>query len=63
MKRLLATGLCALFLGVFSSLAQWGPVEIPTPTDGLKDAYKDYFMVGVAVNMTNVSDPDQIALI
>ena len=30
---------------------------------GLKDAYKDYFMVGVAVNQRNVSNPDQMALI
>ncbi|MBQ1957372.1 MAG: bifunctional endo-1,4-beta-xylanase/feruloyl esterase [Alistipes sp.] len=30
---------------------------------GLKDAYKEYFTVGVAVNMRNVSNPDQIALI
>ena len=30
---------------------------------GLKDAYKDYFMVGVAVNQRNVSNPEQQALI
>ena len=36
------------------------PVEDPT---GYKDTYKDYFTVGVAVNMRNVSNPDQIALI
>ena len=30
---------------------------------GLKDVYKDYFMIGVAVNQRNVSNPDQIALI
>ena len=30
---------------------------------GLKDAYKEYFTIGVAVNMRNVSNPDQIALI
>jgi len=29
----------------------------------LKDAYKDYFTIGVAVNQTNVSNPEQIALI
>ena len=30
---------------------------------GLKDAYKDYFMIGVAVNQRNVSNADQQALI
>ena len=30
---------------------------------GLKDAYKDYFMIGVAVNQRNVSNAQQQALI
>ena len=30
---------------------------------GLKDTYKKYFTIGVAVNQRNVSNPDQIALI
>ena len=30
---------------------------------GLKDVYKDYFKIGVAVNQRNVTNPDQIALI
>ena len=30
---------------------------------GLKDAYRDYFTIGVAVNKTNVSNPEQQALI
>ncbi|MBQ6194765.1 MAG: endo-1,4-beta-xylanase [Prevotella sp.] len=30
---------------------------------GMKDSYKDYFAIGVAVNQRNVSNPDQIALI
>ncbi len=30
---------------------------------GLKDAYKDYFDIGVAVNMRNVSEPGQMELI
>ena len=30
---------------------------------GLKDVYKDYFMIGVAVNQRNISNPDQVALI
>jgi len=43
--------------------AQWGPRVIPEPTDGLKDAYKDYFKIGVAVNNRNVTDPDQIKVV
>ena len=48
--------------GLAQAQGPWGrpPVEDPT---GYKDTYKDYFTVGVAVNMRNVSDPDQIALI
>ncbi len=30
---------------------------------GLKDAYRDYFSVGVAVNKRNVSIPQQMALV
>ena len=63
MKKFLIAGLCALVLGAIPSGAQWGPRAIPEPTDGLKDAYKDYFKIGVAVNNRNVSDPDQIKLI
>ncbi|MBO5545806.1 MAG: endo-1,4-beta-xylanase [Bacteroidales bacterium] len=63
MKRLILAGLCALMIGAIPSRAQWGPRAIPEPTDGLKDAYKDYFMVGVAVNNRNVTDAGQIALI
>ena len=50
-------------MGAASVFAQgWGrqPVEDPT---GYKDTYKDYFTVGVAVNINNVTNPDQIALI
>ena len=34
-----------------------------TFAQGLKDVYKDYFMIGVAVNQRNVTNPEQIALI
>ena len=34
-----------------------------TQAQGLKDAYKKEFMIGVAVNQRNVSTPDQMALI
>ena len=63
MKRISTIAL-ALVLGAGSIFAQgfpWGrPVEDPT---GYKDTYKDYFTVGVAVNIRNVTDADQIALI
>ena len=32
-------------------------------TRNLKDAFKDYFMIGVAVNMRNITDEAQIALV
>lgn len=63
MKRI-STIILALAVSAGSLFAQgfpWGrPVEDPT---GYKDTYKDYFTVGVAVNIRNVQDPDQIALI
>ena len=63
MKKILFVGLCALCLCALPSWAQWGPRVIPEPTDGLKDAYKDYFKIGVAVNNRNVTDPAQTKLI
>ena len=54
MKKLLLTALSALAIGLVPAGAQWGQREIPEPTDGLKDAYKDYFKIGVAVNNHNV---------
>ena len=64
MKKALRLTLCAVALGIaaFAQAQPRGRVQEP-PKDGLKDHYKDYFSVGVAVNLTNVSDPDQIALI
>ena len=63
MKKTLVAVMCALILGAIPSAAQWGPRPIPEPTDGLKDAYKDYFKIGVAVNNRNVNDPDQVKVI
>ena len=63
MKRILLVGMCALVFWAIPSHAQRGSRDIPTPTDGLKDAYKDYFMIGASVNIKNVSDADQIAMI
>ena len=55
--------LTLLVVGASSAFAQWGrPVDY-AEGPGLKDAYKDYFTIGVAVNRTNVSDPAQIEII
>lgn len=58
MKHLFKFSLCALALtmGANTGFAQCGGT-------GLKDAYKDYFSIGVAVNMRNISNPEQIAII
>ena len=54
----------ALLLSAGSAVAQF-PFMRPEPEDptGLKDAYKDYFKMGVAVNMRNMQNPDEVAII
>lgn len=61
MKRVLTTLLCITVLGLGASAQFRGPVR--DTTKSLKDAYKDYFMIGVAVNQRNVTDPVQMAKI
>ena len=58
MKHLFKFSLCALAL---TKCAKTGYAQIVET--GLKDAYKDYFSIGVAVNMRNISNPEQIAII
>ena len=63
MKKVLTffLGLVCVAAAVQAQGRRGGPqAEDPT---GYKDTYKDYFSVGVAVNMRNVTDPAQIALI
>ena len=55
-------GLALLVAGTMSTFAQWHQVD-PRANVGLKDAYKDYFTIGVALNQRNVSDEAQIALV
>ena len=55
MKKILLLGLCVLSV---CTVANAQPDE-----RSLKEAYKDYFMIGVAVNQRNISDPDQSALV
>ena len=52
MKKKFLLGLALLMMGSTATFAQ-----------GLKDAYKDYFMIGVAVNGRNVTNPEQMALV
>ena len=62
MKRNILSLLLFAFCST-SMWAQWGrPVDYAAGP-GLKDAYKDYFTIGVAVNKTNVSDPAQMEII
>ncbi len=49
---------CALVL----ALCACG-VSAQDKNGGLKDAYKDYFDIGVAVNMRNITRPEQIVLV
>ena len=60
-----AKTIVALILAMSSTSvwAQWGAPRDPNPNMGMKDAYKDYFMVGVALNQRNVSDQEQINLV
>ena len=63
MKKRIFTGLMLVCMSILPTMAQWGrPVDY-SAGPGLKDAYKDYFTIGVAVNKTNISDPAQIEII
>ncbi|MDO5443754.1 MAG: endo-1,4-beta-xylanase, partial [Bacteroidia bacterium] len=63
MKKSILLGISALLLCAATAWAQRSGQQAAVPTDGLKDAYKGYFMVGCAVNQRNISNPDQIALV
>ena len=53
----------SLIAGSMTASAQWGRAADYAAGPGLKDAYKDYFTVGVAVNQRNVSDEAQMDII
>ena len=58
MRDILKTTVCAVTLLAAASNG-WAQGA----AKGLKDAYKDYFMIGVAVNQRNVTNAEQQALI
>ena len=65
MKHLLfgALTIAALTMGIGNASAQgWGRPAPEDPT-GLKDAYKDYFKVGVAINMRNLRNEEEMKLV
>ena len=52
------------FLFVLLTLLLTGSANAQThEAEGLKDVYRNYFTIGVAVNQRNVTDPTQMALI
>lgn len=61
MKRAFLSAFASVAVAV-SAFAQFGPPVDNGPAS-LKDAYSDYFTIGVAVNPRNISDPAQIELI
>lgn len=61
MNRKFLTGLLSMFVAG-SAFAQFG-MPVDNGPASLKDAYDEYFTVGVAVNQRNVSDSTQIELI
>ena len=63
MRQVKAIALAALLvLGSTATWAQFRQVD-PRANVGLKDAYKEYFTIGVALNQRNVSDEAQMALV
>ena len=63
MKKMIFGALLLMSAMMNPAQAQFGPGKQADPNFGLKDAYKDYFLVGVAVNQRNLSDPEQVAII
>ena len=63
MRKRIISGLMLACLSILPTMAQWGrPVDY-FAGPGLKDAYQNYFTIGVAVNQNNITDPTQIEII
>ena len=64
MKKTIRTAFAIMLsMTCMGACAQWGARADPNPSVKLKDAYKNYFMIGVALNQRNVSNQDQINLV
>ena len=64
MKQTFKTALAVvLSMYCMGSWAQFGAPADPNPSVKLKDAYKNYFMIGVALNQRNISNADQVNLV
>ena len=61
MKKTIFSMILASF--ALCASAQFGRNPDINPDKGFKDTYKDYFNVGVAVNIRNINDPEQVAII
>ncbi len=60
MRKFFALALCLSMMAT-GAMAQRQQRQNDTKT--LKEAYKDYFMIGVAVNGRNISNPDEAAIV
>ena len=63
MKRKLMMVLGLLLMGVTASAQFRGQQLQLDPNKSLKDSYKNYFMIGVAVNQRNITDAEQSAIV
>lgn len=52
----------SLAFGLATAQNPFGPAQ-PSGPASLKDAYKDYFSIGVAVNKHNIKNPEEVALL
>ena len=52
-----------LLIATTTAMAQFGPQQAPDDKTGYKDTYKDYFTVGVALNLRNVQSAEQMAIV
>ena len=63
MRKFFIGALAAMSLACCAdAFAQWGRPRPEDPT-GLKDSYKDYFSIGVAINNRNLQNPEEMKLV
>ena len=63
--RIIKTACMAMMLSAATVMAVAQPRQMQRPEEptGYKDTYKDYFTVGVALNIRNVASPEQMAIV